>query len=171
MVPWRKAALADIVESLSKETANQRQASVSPQVINGLDPISSLQRTLFAPVLGQMATGTSNDTSSGNGWSDLDQLLGFSGNVDFPYFPGNTANVQSTATVTDPGFPQWTDLFSGLATTNGWDDGAMNNSEVGDAGMMNAWHDHSGSANNANQYEPEGRVDDFFHHVASALGG
>ena len=109
---------------------------------------------------------------SGTGWADLDQLLGYSGNVDFPYFPGDVTNLPAAEPTNDAGFNQWNDLFSNLANTNGWNTADPNTNMNTN---MNAqpvdWTTAIQQANGNDQTQGEYRVNDFFHHVSSALGG
>jgi hypothetical protein len=113
------------------------------------------------------ALGLNSMDMTGTGWTDLDQLLGYSGNVDFPYFPGEVQPAPQYTPYTDT-TTQWNDLFGNLANTNNW--GSMTNGIVnGDgAGQTAAWH--QGVQVNG-QAQAEDQVNDFFHHVASALGG
>jgi hypothetical protein len=106
---------------------------------------------------------------SGTGWADLDQLLGYSGNVDFPYFPGETTNIPAVEPTADTGYAQWNDLFSNLANTNTWNttDGMVPNMNAQPVDWTTAIQQGSGN----DQTQGEHRVNDFFHHVASALGG
>lgn len=161
--------------SLSKETAEQRRASVSPRIVTGPDPVSSLQQTLLAPSAPaiQPILNGSNDEMAPNGWSDLDHLLGYSGNVDFPYFPGASTATQPVAQANEPAFSQWNDLFSGFTSNNGWDI-PLSSETTQETGMGDMWGGTGGAMESAEgnvQSGPEGRVNDFFHHIASALGG
>lgn len=157
--------------SLSKETADQRRASVSPKVPIGIDPVSSLQQTLLAPS-GPIAQQTADGDSFSSGWTDLDQLLGYTGNVDFPFFPGSTPNAQAFPTASDPAFAQWNDLFSGLASSSHWDQTGMAGAAP-DVGMTggNAWNGALGLADSNGQFVQDGRSNDLFQHMASALSG
>lgn len=113
------------------------------------------------------ALGLNSMDVTGTGWTDLDQLLGYSGNVDFPYFPGE---VQSAPTYTP--YPdsttQWNDLFGNAATTNNWGQMSIGVDDRGGTNEQALWH--PGVQVNG-QAQAEDQVKDFFHHIASALGG
>ena len=168
--------------SLTKDTAEIRRSPTSPRTASSMVyPSPSLQQTLMpnntvynpAPMANQV-------DMSGTGWADLDQLLGYSGNVDFPYFPGEVTNMPAVAPNIDTGSVQWNDIFNNLTNANGWN--------TGDGGFMDVnslhpqaddWtatlpgsgngdcHDH---VNGSDQTQAGHRVNDFYHHVASAHG-
>lgn len=108
----------------------------------------------------------------GTGWTDLDQLLGYSGNVDFPYFPGEVQNIPAYAPQADTAASQWNDLFGNLSNSNTWGpmtNGVPSNPNMGMMGQNTDWT--TGLPVGNDQAQAEDRVNDFFQHVASALGG
>jgi hypothetical protein len=157
--------------SLSKDTTDKSRTSISSgTATSAIQPSPSMQQTLMPNnnVFNPVPLGDPGDMS-GTGWADLDQLLGYSGNVDFPYFPGETTNIPAVEPTSDAGYAQWNDLFSNLANTNTWNtaDGMVPNMNAQPVDWTTAIQQGGGN----DQTQGEHRVNDFFHHVASALGG
>lgn len=171
--------------SLTKDTADRRTSSTSPRTAGSIVyPSPSLQQTLMpnntvfnpAPLANQV-------DMTGTGWADLDQLLGYSGNVDFPYFPGEATSIPAVAPNIDTGSAQWNDIFSNLTNSNGWSTGDGGFPDMStqapqpvdwtsalQQGDGNGNGNGNGINNGNNQSQAEHRVNDFYHHVASALG-
>jgi len=166
-------SLADS-HSLSKDTTDKARTSISSETAtSAIQPTPSLQQTLMPNnnVFNPAPLADPGDMS-GTGWADLDQLLGYSGNVDFPYFPGDMTNLPAAEPTNDAGFNQWNDLFSNLANTNGWNMADPNtNINTNTNAQPVDWTTAIQQANGNDQTQGEHRVNDFFHHVSSALGG
>jgi hypothetical protein len=106
---------------------------------------------------------------NGNGWADLDQLLGYTGNVDFPYFPGEATSVPNFAPPINAGSVQWTDFFTDVTNSNGWNDPVL---DGGNLDLPNVdWTAGLDQSTSNTQVEAEQKVDDFYQHISAALGG
>lgn len=159
--------------SLTKDTTDRRPSSTSPRTASStVYPTPSLQQTLVPNnTIYNPAPLAEPVDMTGTGWADLDQLLGYSGNVDFPYFPGEATNVPALAPNIDPGTAQWNDLFSNLTNANGWGtaDGIfpdMNFQTPQPVDWTTTWQQGNvrGNGNNGNdQAQGENRVNDFYH--------
>lgn len=117
---------------------------------------------------------------TGTGWADLDQLLGYSGNVDFPYFPGETSNLPPLAPNIDNGSTQWNDLFSNLTNANGWGtvDGGYADMNVQPSQPLD-WmatlqqgngNGNGQAGNGSDQTQGDHKVNEYFQHLPSSLG-
>jgi hypothetical protein len=158
--------------SLTKDTTDIRPSPTSPRTAGStVFPTPSLQQTLMPNnTIYNPAPLADPADMTGTGWADLDQLLGYSGNVDFPYFPGEATNLPPLAPNVDPGAAQWNDLFSNLTNANGWGagDGVFPDMSF-QAPQPVDWTttvqqgNVYGSGNGNNQTQAENGVNDFYH--------
>jgi hypothetical protein len=161
--------------SLTKDTTDIRRTSTSPRTAGSVVP--SLQQTLMPNnTVYNPAPLADPVEMTGTGWADLDQLLGYSGNVDFPYFPGEATNLPPLAPNIDPGAAQWNDLFSNLTNANGWGTGDVAFPDMSfQAPQPIDWTNTiqqgnvQGYGNGNDQTQTENRGNEFYHH-GSSLG-
>jgi len=155
--------------SLTKDTTDRNRSSTSPRTAGSIAP--SLQQTLVPNnTIYNSAPLADPVEMTGTGWADLDQLLGFSGNVDFPYFPGEATNLPPLAPNLDPGSAQWNELFGNLTNANGWGAGDgvfpdMNFQAPQPVDWTTAVPQGIvyGNGNGNDQTQVENRVNDFYH--------
>jgi hypothetical protein len=174
---WFLGEQADPV-SLTKDTTDTHRSSTSPRTAGSIVyPSPSLQQTLMPNNNMYNPAPMANPVDmTGTGWADLDQLLGYSGNVDFPYFPGEATNMPAVVPNNDTGSAQWNDLFSNLTNANGWNTGDggfsdMNSQLPQSVDWTTALQQGNGIGNGtgSNQTQSEHRVNDYYHNMPSTL--